>query len=83
MRATSHSPSSSDSARRSRSSRCYVSRSRRVVEPIVDALAATLERALAGRIPPDDPLARAQRFDWNRVATRAETAYERALAGRW
>lgn len=54
-----------------------------LVEPTVDALAATLDRALAGERPPTNPLDRAKQYDWDRVAQRAETVYERAIADEW
>lgn len=54
-----------------------------LVEPTVDALAATLDRALAGERPPTDPLDRAKQYDWDRVAQQAKTVYECAIADEW
>lgn len=54
-----------------------------LVEPTSDALATTLDRALAGERPPTNPLSRAKEYDWDRVAHQAETIYERAIADDW
>lgn len=54
-----------------------------LVEPTVDALAATLDRALAGERPPTNPSDRAKQYDWDRVAQQAKTVYERAIADEW
>ena len=49
--------------------------------PNTDALTATLETALDGDGPPADPVERARRFDWDAVAERAETIYQRVIDG--
>ncbi|MDB2282671.1 glycosyltransferase family 4 protein [Halorubrum ezzemoulense] len=49
--------------------------------PSADALAATLATALDGDGPPADPVERARRFDWDAVAERAETIYQRVIDG--
>ena len=54
-----------------------------LVEPSSEKLARTLDRALRGESPTGNPLQRAQDFDWDTVATRAEAAYQRAIDGRW
>ena len=54
-----------------------------LAEPTVESLAERLERALAGQRPANDPVERAERFDWDEVATQAESAYERAVDGSW
>lgn len=51
-----------------------------VVDPTTEALAAALDRALAGERPPVDPRERAAGYDWDRVTDQAETAYRRAMA---
>lgn len=54
-----------------------------LVEPETGALVDALDRALAGERPAADPRERARRFSWATVADRAETVYERAVAGDW
>lgn len=54
-----------------------------LVEPTVDALTNTLARAVDGERPPGDPVARAQRYDWDRVAADALAAYRGAADGTW
>jgi len=54
-----------------------------LAEPNVDDVAATLERALNGDRPKTDPKARANRFDWDRVAADAADAYRAAIDGTW
>ncbi|QCC47196.1 glycosyltransferase family 4 protein [Halobellus limi] len=54
-----------------------------LVDPTVESLTETLDAALGGRRPPTDPLNRAQQYDWDAVADRAERAYQRAVAGSW
>jgi len=54
-----------------------------LVEPTVDALTNTLARAVDGDRPPGDPVERARRFDWDRVAADALAAYEAAADGTW
>jgi glycosyltransferase involved in cell wall biosynthesis len=54
-----------------------------LVEPSVDALAGQLAAALEGHRPPSAPRARAERYDWETVATQAEATYQRAVAGGW
>jgi len=45
--------------------------------PTSKAIAETLNRALKGRSPAVDPVARAQQFDWDAVASQAEAIYGR------
>jgi glycosyltransferase involved in cell wall biosynthesis len=52
-------------------------------EASVQPLAEALARALAGERPPTDPLSRARLYDWDNVASQAETTYERAVSGQW
>jgi glycosyltransferase involved in cell wall biosynthesis len=54
-----------------------------LVDPTVEALGRTLERALSGERPLTDPRQRAELYDWDRVARQAEAAYERAVTGKW
>jgi len=54
-----------------------------VVDPTVEALRSALNNALQGTRPPDDPVTRAQHYDWDTVALKAETAYERAVKREW
>ncbi|MFA9504395.1 glycosyltransferase family 4 protein [Natrinema sp. H-ect1] len=54
-----------------------------LVSPTVDDLADVLQRALDGKRPETDPVARAQRYDWDTVAERAEQCYRRAIDGTW
>jgi glycosyltransferase involved in cell wall biosynthesis len=54
-----------------------------LVDPTVDALSATLDAVLRGARPPQDPTERAERYDWDTVASQATAAYRRAIAGRW
>ncbi len=48
-------------------------------EPTVDGVAAALDSALSGNSPPGNPEQRAQRFDWDEVATQAERVYRQAI----
>jgi glycosyltransferase involved in cell wall biosynthesis len=50
-----------------------------VAEPTADALAAVLDRALAGERPPTDPRTVAGRYDWDSIAAQAEAVYQGAL----
>lgn len=52
-------------------------------EASVQPLAEALARALDGSRPPTDPLTRARLYDWDNVASKAETTYERAVSGQW
>lgn len=54
-----------------------------LVEPTVDALAETLERALRGVTPPANPEDVARQFDWDNVATEAAEAYRAAVDRDW
>ncbi|WP_101297043.1 glycosyltransferase family 4 protein [Halegenticoccus soli] len=54
-----------------------------LVEPTTDELADALDRALDGVEPATSPLERAEMYDWDSVADRAESVYERAVAGNW
>jgi glycosyltransferase involved in cell wall biosynthesis len=54
-----------------------------LVDPDVDSLADALDRTLAGDRPPTDPTERAQQFDWDAVASRAERVYAAAAEGSW
>lgn len=51
--------------------------------PTVVDVADTLERALHGERPSMDPQARANIFDWDRVADEALEAYRAAIDGTW
>ena len=53
------------------------------VNPDVDTLAETLDRALNGERPPQEPSDRATQYDWNNVASQAESVYQRAVVGQW
>ena len=53
-----------------------------LVDPTVEAFADALDAALAGERPPTPPTTRAERFDWDAVATRAEERYRAAIRGR-
>lgn len=46
----------------------------------VASVATAIARALDGNRPGDDPVDRAKQFDWDRIATRAETVYADAVA---
>jgi len=52
-----------------------------LVEPTVDALSGTLQRVLDGERPPENPVERANRYDWDRVADQAEAAFQAAIDG--
>jgi len=52
-----------------------------LVEPTVDSLTATLDRAVRGDHLPKDPVERAKRYDWDRIADRAATVYRSAIDG--
>jgi glycosyltransferase involved in cell wall biosynthesis len=54
-----------------------------LVDPAVESLTATLNTVVTGARPSTDPVERAQRYDWDAVATRAETVYQRAIANSW
>ena len=54
-----------------------------LVEPTVGSLTETLDVTLNGTHPPTSPVERAQRYDWDAVADRAETVYRRAVDGSW
>ena len=54
-----------------------------LTQPTVDGVAEALNTALSGERPPTDPSVRAQRFDWDEVASQAETAYRRAIRDEW
>ena len=47
--------------------------------PTAEALAGALGTALDGDRPAVDPVDRAQRFDWDAVASQAETVYQRVV----
>ncbi len=53
------------------------------VNPTVGSLTKMLDHALSGGQPPTDPIERAQLYDWDEVADKAETAYKRAVNGSW
>ena len=53
-----------------------------LVEPTVEAFTRALDGALSGERPPTPPTARAERYDWDAVATLAEERYRRATRGR-
>jgi glycosyltransferase involved in cell wall biosynthesis len=50
-----------------------------VVEPTVDALADILDRTLAGERPSSDPRSVAAQYDWDSIATQAESVYQDAI----
>ena len=50
-----------------------------LVDPNIEPFRAALQRALEGDRPPDDPVERAARFDWDTVTDRAEAAYADAV----
>jgi len=52
-----------------------------LTDPTVDGIAETLAQTLTGGRPAVDPVERAQRFDWNTVASQAETVYRRVADG--
>jgi glycosyltransferase involved in cell wall biosynthesis len=54
-----------------------------LIEPTVDAITDTLARTLDGDRPRTDPIKRAKRFDWDRVAADALQAYQRAVEDSW
>ncbi|WP_121820728.1 glycosyltransferase family 4 protein [Halostella salina] len=54
-----------------------------LVDPTVESLTRTLDEALHGKRPLADPVERARQYDWDSVASRAETAYLRAVDGTW
>ena len=54
-----------------------------LVEPTVDALAERLDAALGGARPPTSPVDHARQYDWDAIAEQAETAYQRAIDGKW
>ncbi|WP_324666132.1 glycosyltransferase family 4 protein [Haloarcula sediminis] len=52
-------------------------------KPTVEEITYNLRRALNGETPPTDPIRRASRYDWDRVADDALQAYQRAIDGTW
>jgi len=54
-----------------------------VVEPSINAVADTLNEALDGKRPPEEPTTQAQQYDWDSITTQAESTYQRAIAGDW
>lgn len=54
-----------------------------LVEPTVESVTERLDETLGGSRPTADPVGRAERYDWDAVAERAETAYQRAIDGSW
>ena len=54
-----------------------------LVDPTVESLTETLDGALSGTRPLTTPVERAQRYDWDAVAERAEATYRRAIDGSW
>ena len=53
------------------------------VDPAVDAITETLDAALSGARPPASPTEHATQYDWDAIASQAETAYQRAIDGAW
>jgi glycosyltransferase involved in cell wall biosynthesis len=51
-----------------------------LVDPSVEALTATLTRAVEGERPDTDPQERATRYDWSTIASQAEDVYRQAAA---
>jgi glycosyltransferase involved in cell wall biosynthesis len=54
-----------------------------LVEPDAASLRAGIERALAGDRPAADPDRHVEHYDWDGVAERAASLYERAIEGEW
>lgn len=54
-----------------------------LVNTTVESLAESLHAALRGERPPTSPVERAQRYDWDRVTDRAESAYQHSINGSW
>jgi glycosyltransferase involved in cell wall biosynthesis len=52
-----------------------------LVDPTIDSLTETLDAALDGERPLTDPVGRAQQYDWDAVADKAEAAYQQAIDG--
>lgn len=50
-----------------------------LVEPSLSSLASTLDRALEGTRPAEDPISVAERYDWDTVAEQAEKAYRTVI----
>jgi glycosyltransferase involved in cell wall biosynthesis len=51
------------------------------VDPTVDSLTDTLDRALRGERPAADPTTRAEQFDWDVVDEKALATYRQAVDG--
>lgn len=54
-----------------------------LVNPTVESLTETLTIVINGERPRIDSVERAQRYDWDGVADRAESAYQDAIDGSW
>jgi glycosyltransferase involved in cell wall biosynthesis len=54
-----------------------------LVPPTVGGVAEALTEALTTNGGRGDPVARAEQYDWDQVAVRAEEVYERAATGQW
>lgn len=54
-----------------------------LTDPTVENLTQTLDDILEGARPANNPVERAKKYDWDTIATQAESAYERALIGQW
>lgn len=54
-----------------------------LVEPTVASLTETLDAVIDGKRPSEDPVERAQQYDWDTVADQAEAVYQRAIDGSW
>lgn len=54
-----------------------------LVEPTRRGVTEAVDAALAGARPEREPNTVARQYDWDRVASRASEAYQRAIDGRW
>ena len=54
-----------------------------LVEPTVTSLTQMLDAALDGSRPPTSPVARAKKYDWDRVAVQAESVYQQTIDDSW
>ncbi|MFB6187408.1 MAG: glycosyltransferase family 4 protein, partial [Halobacteriaceae archaeon] len=54
-----------------------------VIKPTVKAITTTLEMAVDGEQPRNDPTKVAQQYDWDSITEQAEEAYDRAIRDNW
>ena len=52
-----------------------------LVDPTVNSIATRLSAVLGGEQPSTNPTERAQRYDWDTVASQAESVYQRVIDG--